>query len=357
MLTDPYKRLAEHLDAQPGGYPPTDDGRELRILQKLFTPEEAYLAAQLTSTLETADEIAARTGRQAAEIKEQLKSLTRRGLIDAGRKDGALGFRTLPFVVGFYENQLHTMDAELAMLVEAYFKGGFGRMLAVEPHFHRVVPTDQTIDPSTEVRPFESALEIVNAMQSWGVQDCVCRKQKALIGQVCKHPIDVCLAMAPAAGAFDYEPGFRALTRDEAMATLRRAAEAGLVHTVTNSIEDTFYICNCCTCSCGILRGMADLGIANVVASSPFVNQVEALLCNGCEACVPACQFDALSMNEALAQVDRDRCVGCGVCVLTCAPQALVLVRRPAEEVKPIPQTRRDWQKQRLAARGLWAAT
>jgi electron transport complex protein RnfB len=56
------------------------------------------------------------------------------------------------------------------------------------------------------------------------------------------------------------------------MGTLRRAAEAGLVHSVSNSVEGTYYICNCCTCSCGILRGMAELGIANVVASSAFVN-------------------------------------------------------------------------------------
>jgi hypothetical protein len=41
------------------------------------------------------------------------------------------------------------------------------------------------------------------------------------------------------------------------------------------------------------------------------------------------------------------------VCVLTCAAEALVLVRRPAEEVKPVPQTATDWQRQRLAARGL----
>jgi ferredoxin len=58
-------------------------------------------------------------------------------------------------------------------------------------------------------------------------------------------------------------------------------------------------------------------------------------------------------MDAALARVDRDRCVGCGVCVLTCAAEALVLVRRPAEEVKPIPLTRADWTQQRLAARGL----
>jgi heterodisulfide reductase subunit A-like polyferredoxin len=204
-----------------------------------------------------------------------------------------------------------------------------------------------------EVRPFESASEIVNTMQSWGVQDCICRKQKALIGQACEHPIDICMVMAPMPNAFEKHPVIHALTHDEAMGTLRRAAEAGLVHSVSNSVEGTYYICNCCTCSCGILRGMAELGIANVVASSAFVNQVDEVICNGCEDCIKSCQFNALSMDDLLAKVDVVRCVGCGVCVITCSTGALGLVRRPEEEVKPVPQTYADWGAQRIAERRL----
>jgi len=346
-----YKRLAEHLDALPNGFPATRDGRELKILEKLFTPEEADLAAQLSSTPETVEEIATRTGLDAAQIRDPLKAMARRGLIEAGVKGKALAFESMPFVVGFYETQVQRMDAEFARLVEDYFQGGFSRMLSVQPQFHRVIPAHEAEHESLAIQPFESAAEIVDSMQSWGVQDCICRKQKALIGQVCKHPIDVCLAMHPVPGAFEGAPQFRALTREEAMATLRRAAEAGLVHTVTDTVEGISYICNCCTCSCGILRGMAEMGIANVVASSPFVNTVQETLCSGCEACIDACQFSALSMDGDLAVVDRERCVGCGVCVLTCAAQALVLERRPEEEVKPVPQTRTDWAAQRNANR------
>jgi heterodisulfide reductase subunit A-like polyferredoxin len=137
------------------------------------------------------------------------------------------------------------------------------------------------------------------------------------------------------------------------MATLRRAAEAGLVHSVSNSAEGVYYICNCCTCSCGILRGMAELGIANVVASSAFVNQVDDAICNGCEDCIETCQFDALSMDGMLASVNAVRCTGCGVCVIHCSTGALGLVRRPEEEIKPVPQTYADWGAQRIAERGL----
>jgi len=352
-MDNPYKQLAEQLNALPNGFPPTADGRELKLLAKLYAPEEAGLAAQLLPSLETVEEIAARTGREAAGLRDQLKAMSRRGLVEAGRKDGALGFKLLPFVVGIYEMQVGTMDAELARLFEDYFQSAFGKMLGVKPQFHRVIPVYETVRNSMEVRPFESASEIVNAMQSWGVLDCICRKQKALIGQACEHPIDVCMAMNPQPNAFEKNPVIRALTRDEAMGTLRRAAEAGLVHSVSNSAEGMYYICNCCTCSCGILRGMAELGIANVVASSAFVNQVDDAICNGCEDCIQSCQFNALSMDGLLAKVEAVRCTGCGVCVIACSTGALGLVRRPEDEVKPVPQTHAEWGALRIAERGL----
>jgi len=36
-----YTNLAEHLDKLPGGFPPSETGAEIRLLERLFTPEEA----------------------------------------------------------------------------------------------------------------------------------------------------------------------------------------------------------------------------------------------------------------------------------------------------------------------------
>jgi hypothetical protein len=58
MEDSPYKRLAERLDALPNGFPPTEDGIELQLLAKIFTPEEAALAAQLRVTQQTPEQIA-----------------------------------------------------------------------------------------------------------------------------------------------------------------------------------------------------------------------------------------------------------------------------------------------------------
>ncbi len=43
-----YRRLRRHLDRTPVGYPATKSGVELRILEHLFTPEEAEVALELS---------------------------------------------------------------------------------------------------------------------------------------------------------------------------------------------------------------------------------------------------------------------------------------------------------------------
>jgi electron transport complex protein RnfB len=240
----------------------------------------------------------------------------------------------------------------MARLFEEYYHQAFGQVLGVAPSVHRVIPIGESVRAGMEIRPFESAAEIVAAAGAWGVVDCICRKQKALIGEACEHPLDVCMTLHRRPGAFDNAPGVTVLTREEAGETLQRAARLGLVHSVSNTQEGATYICNCCTCSCGILRGIAELGIANAVARSAFVNQVDAALCVACEDCLEYCQFGALSLQEVV-QVDTLRCVGCGVCVPACSEGALGLVRRPETEVEAPPLGEMEWLQQRAAARGI----
>lgn len=349
---DAYKRLAERLDNLPNGFPPADDGAELRLLAAIFSPEEAELASQLRIKLETAQQIAERLGLDYAATRELLKAMARKGLIRAGKAEGGFGYGLLPFVVGIYENQIGNFNQELAQLFEAYYQQAFTRVLGVQPAFHRVVPVGESIKMNMLVAPYESAAGVIEAAQSWGVMDCICRLETAYVGKTCHHPVDVCMVFSSSPDAFANTQEINALTKQGAYATLKRADEAGLVHCVSNNQRGDYYICNCCTCACGILRGMAEMGIANVVASSAFVNTVDEDSCSACGLCVEYCQFDALSV-DTVAQVNRTKCVGCGVCVSTCPDQALILVRRPEEEIKPVPVSLSDWGRQRAEQRGL----
>jgi hypothetical protein len=59
MGDDIYERLRGFLDTLPTGFPSTPTGVELRILKKLFTPEEAELTMNLRSKPEGLSQIAA----------------------------------------------------------------------------------------------------------------------------------------------------------------------------------------------------------------------------------------------------------------------------------------------------------
>jgi ferredoxin/predicted transcriptional regulator len=357
MNHNPFKRLAERLDAVPNGFPPTEDGAELRLLEYLFTSEEAELASQLRMRLETHSQIAKRLGRDPQEIRKLLKRMIRKGLIGAGRAEGGFGYSLIPFAIGLYEYQFDKIDEELARRFEDYYQKAFTKVLNAGPQLTRVIPVNETVRNDMEVKPYENVLDIINRFEAWGVQECLCRNQKALIGDPCDHPLEVCMSLSKHAGAFDHHPSVRALTHEEAMGTLKTAADAGLVHTVGNNQEGgsdvLWFICNCCTCSCGILRGMAEMGIANVIAKSAFVNQVDDDICNGCEDCLEYCQFDALKMEDLVVQVNNQRCVGCGVCVPSCSVEAMTLVRREEEDIPAIPLTEMDWMEERAKARGL----
>ncbi len=348
-----YRQLATRLNELPHGFPPTPDGAELRLLAQLFTPEEAALAAQLRLTLETPVEIAARSGGDPQALRKQLKSMVMRGLITAGRAPtGGLGYGLLPFVVGIYEMQAGRIDVELARLFEDYYQQTYRQSVPQQPLAHRVIPINQSLHQNLEFHPFESAAAIITQAQAWGVTDCICRKQQALLGHGCDHPLEVCMVFSEVPGFFDQKQGVRALTQVEALATLQRAAEAGLVHSTSNTQQGLWYLCNCCTCACGFLRSVSELGTANVIARSAFVCVVDEDQCAGCRECEESCPFNALTI-ENLAQIDAARCTGCGVCLLACSQEALKLVRRSAEEILMPPQTEEDWRHLRAEARGI----
>lgn len=347
---DPYQSLAVRLHSLPNAFPPTASGVERKLLAKLFTPEQAALAAQLRLTKETAAELAERLHREPGPTRKILKSMARSGLIAAGRTDRGVGYGLMPFVVGIYEMQIGRIDLELAQLFESYYLEAFGTALTYTPAFHRVIPVQQSVQYESEIQPYEHVASILEGAQSWGVMDCICRKQKALVDDPCDHPMEVCMIFGSAPGAFDNNETVRGLTLEQAKQTLQMAAEAGLVHSVSNNQKGLHYICNCCTCSCGILRGIADLGVANVVAKSSYVNAVDDDLCIQCDLCGEHCQFDAIN-SETAVQIDQDRCVGCGVCIQHCPEDALSLMLREQSSTPPL--SSKEWGQMRADARGL----
>jgi len=354
MSEEVYRKLAQRLDAIPNGFPATESGVELRLLAKIFAPEEAGLAGVMRLTCEPAADIAARAGVDPDQAYRTLKRMVRQGQIRARKGEGELTFGLMPFVVGLYEEQLPRMDKELATLFEDYIQetqgGGITRNA---PPIHRVIPVEEAVPFDLEIFPHERATELLEGAKSWGVRDCICRVQQRLVGKGCDHPVESCLVFAPVEGAFDHSEVDRAITKEEALRILREAEEAGLVHSTGNYRDRHNYICNCCTCCCGILRGVAEFGIPTAIAHSDFRTVVDADACAGCGDCVERCEFGALSVPDDVCVVEDARCVGCGLCASVCPTDALHLDRRPQGEVPPPPATIKEWMAQRAEERGI----
>lgn len=353
MTEDVYRKLALTLDAIPNGYPATDSGVELQLLAKIFAPEEAALASVMRLTWESASKIADRAGMDAKVAYRTLKTMARKGQIRAGRKEGQVAFGLMPFVVGFYEEQLPRMDRELAELFERYFWEAQGAIAHYAPSVHRVIPVEEAVPADIEIYPYERATALLEGAKAWGVRNCICRIQQKLIGRGCDRPVENCLVFAPVEGVFDHSETTRPISKEEAQRILSEAEDAGLVHSPGNYRDGNHYICNCCTCCCGVLRSIAEFSIPTAVASSDFMAVVDAGLCAGCSDCLERCQFGALVVPNDLCLVDVGRCVGCGLCVTVCPTGALYLERRPEGAIPPPPADFGDWMKQRAQARGM----
>jgi electron transport complex protein RnfB len=356
LTEDIYRKLAQRLDAIPNGFPATESGVELRLLARIFTPEEAALGSVMRLTFESAADIAARAGADPDTAYATLKGMARKGQIRTRKGEGRqLVFALMPFVVGVYEEQLPRLDEEMAELFEQYYQEtlGGGGIMRDAPAGHRVIPVEESIHFEPEIFPYERASELVESAKSWGVRDCICRVQQRLVGKGCEHSIENCLILVPVAGAFDHDDVTRAITKEEALRLLREVEEEGLVHSTGNYRDGNYYICNCCTCSCGFLRAVAEFGLPTAIAHSDFHAVVDAEECIACGDCVEHCQFEALSVPDDICVVDYARCVGCGLCAPACPTDALYLERRPEGETPLPPTDIKDWMDRRAEERNI----
>ncbi|MGY5880594.1 MAG: 4Fe-4S binding protein, partial [Candidatus Thorarchaeota archaeon] len=354
--TNPYEELALVLDTIPNGYPAVEDGTHIKILKWIFTPEEAELTSKLKLSGETAQEVAERLDRPVDELEALLDIMRSKGQINSwmSKRAGARKYGLMPFAVGIYEDQVGRIDGEFAQLLESYFKQGFKQVVATEPVIFQVLPVNKSISTELEIHPYQTAEHMIESASSWGVRECVCKKQKELIGEPCSYPTTVCLAFVPnAENYFDNSEITKPISKEEALKLLKEAEDAGLVHCTYNVQAGHTYICNCCTCCCGVLRGVEVLDKPREFIKTDFVMTVNADLCTGCETCLDRCQFGALSIPEDVTVVDKTRCIGCGVCAIVCPESALEIVKIETPDKPPTPENQMDWMTKRAMGRGV----
>lgn len=355
-MTDVFKELAIRLDELPQGFPATDDGVEIDILKKIFSPDEAETALKLKSIPETLDTISERLGIPTEEMMSKLDTMSKKGQIGRFKFSGVEVYMLMPFVVGIYEFQLYRIDKELAELFERYFPTLLKTIGGFEPAMARVVPINTEIKGESQILPYEDIRGLIESANAFHLMDCICRIEKGLVGSPCKHPLEVCLAFSRDESAYDgFTLGGRKITKDEALGVLDISEESGLVHNLFyNTMKGQFAVCNCCPCCCGLIRGMKEFDSPHMIARSNYVARIDTDSCSSCGICAEErCPVDAISVENDVYEVIPERCIGCGVCSITCPTEAIIIEERPEDEKNMPSENFIDWLLTRAKNRGV----
>jgi len=342
-----YEKLASALNKLPNGFPRTPSNVEIEVLKKIFLEEEASIASQLNISMESVETIAKRVGLPIKETETQLLKMSKKGLLWSNKKENKLYFRLAPFIVGIYESQRETMNHELAHLIEDYFAdGGAVGIMKPQPALHRVVPAQKALK-SEWILPYDDVRAILLKSKTFRLVDCICRVQQNYVARRCDFPLRTCLTFSTS----ERQPSENDISKEEALDFLDKAEEIGLVHTVSNVMNGLGYICNCCGCCCGILRGINDWGIENSVADANYYAEIEANKCSGCGKCRNRCQVHAISEKGGVSVVNHKKCIGCGLCVTGCPSGAARLERKSESEIVNPPVNFESWEHKRLLYR------
>jgi Na+-translocating ferredoxin:NAD+ oxidoreductase subunit B len=364
---DIYERLVAALDALPHGFPRTPSGVELKLIKMAFTPEEVWLAGQISRFPETAAEIAQRVGRDEAQVRETLESLVPRRLVRLDspgmaapgltpQVTGEKKYRLGPFLVGWYEAMMRLLDKEFAELFEQYvIEGGGERILSPRPGSLGVVPVRGSLKPEL-MELMEPHLDIdahFKRHERFLVIDCVCKREMALLhGHSCALPTKRCgfVGLPPQTPL-----GENVLDREAASKLLDELSGMGHVQLAfygfTMGADSPQFVgtCNCCACCCGILHGQHLAGLAEGPQRSNYRAVADPDGCISCGACIDRCPVDAIANDrDDKAQVERAKCIGCGVCVIGCPTDAIELVPVSAEEWFHVPSSMAEWEERRL---------
>lgn len=338
---DLYRQLQEHLDKLPIGFPSTESGVEIKILQHLFNTSETKVALCLSLGNSSVPTVQKRMKRKFNEDHE-LDSLSK--VLDAMYLSGSINrskhepfkYSNAMLAIGMFEYQLGHLSKEFMELLHQYFDEGFNDeffrsslpQLRASPHMNAIVP-------EYNIATYDNMRKVVKeTKKTIAVANCVCKEGEALLGKKCKQTNDIEVCISFGASSYLDRGQARVISKDECLDIMDRAEREGLVLQPGNSLQP-FCICLCCGCCCGVLTSAKKYDKPAELIAHNFYAQVNYEACNGCSVCVVRCQMDAILMEDKKAVIDLDRCIGCGLCVTTCKKEAMHLIETKKKTVPP----------------------
>ncbi len=367
---DVYERLAQAMDALPGGFARTESGVEMELLKMAFSPDEARVACHMTRTPETPAQIAKRAGLPEDEVTILLKAMIPRRMvrISASKEMVPLAaelegddvkYRLGHFMVGWYEGNERTLGKEYDVLFERYMvEGGGDRVLSPRPGQQGVVPYRGSLKPEWIARePHLDIDALWERHERFLVVNCMCMELKERVhGSHCDAPVKRCgfVGLPPTTPLSE-----NVLTREEAKKLFIEIESYGtMVHTAfygfTMSADAPQFVgtCNCCNCCCGIINSQMLAGLKESAQRSNYRAVKDYDKCTNCGECVRRCQFFAHTFmgtaDSGKTEYDREKCAGCGSCVMGCKFDALHLEPVSEAEWVRVPNNFEEWEEMRL---------
>lgn len=175
----------------------------------------------------------------------------------------------------------------------------------------RVIPIESAIDGNSKAVPYEKISYYLDKYDKFSVSNCSCRASRRVLGQGCGHlEKDMCIQMGTGAEYFISTGRAREISKEEALAIMKKAEENGLMHQMPN-IEgegESAAICNCCSCSCFAMR-IGTMYQNTEAIRSNFVAEVNKENCVACGQCVEHCPTNAVKLGQKLCSVS-DKPIG-----------------------------------------------
>lgn len=349
-----YRKLTERINRFPQGAPPTE--LLFRILEVLFTPQEAELVALLPIKPFTAKTAAQVWKKTEAEARNVLESLASRGMmLDMETRHGQ-EFVMPPPMAGFFEFSMmrvgdHYDQKLLAELFHQYLnveedfvKALFG---TGETQLGRAFVNERSLSPENtlHVLDYERATQVIETASHIGVGTCYCRHKAMHLNRNCDAPMDICMTFNSTAGSLIKHGIARGVDKAECVDLLNTARDRNLVQFGENGRERVSFICNCCGCCCEAMLAAKKFAVLNPIATTNFLPVVADDKCSGCMKCADVCPVEAIGMVSAgdpkhhkrkEAKVNEEICLGCGVCVRVCDRDALSLKERAQRVITPV---------------------
>ena len=342
-----YDKVADAVNAR-AGYPTPKCPELIDILEFLFTQEEAELAVKMPFEPVSVEALAQNTGEDPERVQKLLESMANKALVFTQKTDDGITYVLVPLLPGTFEVQFmrgvkDESTIQLAHLFQKYFDAtapadGKPRSSYTKVPFARVITVEEEIPAGIEIHIYDKVSEYIDKSDLISIGTCYCRFFAELMGDPCDRPKENCFSFDEQA-RFMIERGFnKQVTKEEAKRVMAEAEKAGLVHCSSNTSDVIQFMCNCCSCHCGIMKSIKMSDSPNAAASSSFILSVDEEACVGCGECIDRCQVDALTMTDDVVSMNIERCIGCGLCVSACTSGALKMVAREEAPVPPLNQ-------------------